>query len=88
MTLPLQFLSGALFLSGLVGVGEEARQTADAQTARYNGDRAENADCGIDERVDKARARVGESARELRLKADNVQLLVVFVKALECAFLK
>ena len=72
-------------LGVLVGVGEEARQTADAQTARNYGDRAENCNGCVNKGVYKPRARIGESACELSLEADRLQLAVQFVKALEGA---
>ena len=74
-------------LGVLVGVGEEAGETADAETSRNDRQRADDRDGGVDERVDEACAGVRESARELRLEANVVKLLVELFKVLAGAFL-
>ena len=64
----------------LVCVREEARQAADGQMAADGRQRARKADRGIHQRVDKARAGVGQRREERRLERTLAQTLVDFVE--------
>ena len=64
----------------LVCVREEARQAADGQMAADGRQRARKADRGIYQRVDKARAGVGQRREERRLERTLAQTLVDFVE--------
>jgi len=67
-------------LGVLVGVREEARQPADGQAAVDGGQRARKADRRVHQRIDEARAGVGQGGEERRLERAVAQALVHLVE--------